>query len=258
METHSTRRPLELLINTITLLPLLTLLSVTESYAQQPVDDARPAATAPTTPAANQPTVYEVGDIYLPKSRVYVLVGKTGLGHEHGVVGQIKKGRIDLAAATNAGGLEFDMTTFVADTLAARKFVGLEGTTDASTQQQVNDNMHGPDVLAIGHFPTASFIIRQATKLDRPSQHDLPQYELTGDFWLHGVSRRIKIVAEAEEQTGWTHLRGGFTMLQSQFGITPFTKAFGAIGVADQLTIWGDLWIARQRLVAAQPTTPAR
>jgi hypothetical protein len=43
------------------------------------------------------------------------------------------------------------------------------------------------------------------------------------------------------------HLCGGFTMLQSQFGITTFTKASGAIGVADQLRVLGDVRIATQR-----------
>jgi len=41
-------------------------------------------------------------------------------------------------------------------------------------------------------------------------------------------------------------------MLQSQFGITPFSKAFGAVGVTDQLTIWGDLWISKQRQIASR------
>jgi hypothetical protein len=181
-------------------------------------------------------------------------VEKTGFGHEHGVVGKIKQGRINLAAAHDAGSLAFDMTSFAADTPEARKFVGLEGATDASTQQQVNANMIGPDVLDVARYPTASFKIKQIEQLPKPSQHGLPQYQLTGDFSLHGVSRPIQVVAEAEDQNGWTHLRGGFTILQSQFGITPFTKALGAVGVADQLSVWGDLWIAKQRQIASLPS----
>lgn len=202
--------------------------------------------------AATQVT-YEAGDIYLPTSRVYAFVGKTGFGHEHGVIGKIKQGRINMDVTRDAGAVEFDMSSFAADTPEARKFVGLEGTTDASTQQQVNANMHGTDVLDVARYPTASFKIKQIAKLPKPSQHGMTQYQLTGDFSLHGVSRPIQIVAEAEEQNGWTHLRGGFTVLQSEFGITPFTKAFGAVGVADQLSVWGDLWIAKQRQVASRP-----
>lgn len=221
--------------------------------------DAQTAGGAPNaaTAAANPQVVLEVGDVYLPGSRVYAFVGKTGLGHEHGVIGQIKRGHIDLAAPRDPGGLEFDMATFVADTPEARKFVRLPGETDASTQQQVNANMKGPDVLAVTRYPTSTFVIKQIAKLDKPSQRNLPQYQLNGDFTLHGVTKPIQVVAEAEEQSGWVHLRGGFTMLQTQFGITPFTKAFGAVGVADQVTIWGDLWIAKQRQVASRaPEAP--
>src|SRR6185503_19095830 len=74
-----------------------------------------PAVGVAAPPIAGQ-SVYEPGDVYLPYSRVYVFVGKTGLGHEHGVIGSIKQGRIDLSAARDAGGLLFDMTSFEADT----------------------------------------------------------------------------------------------------------------------------------------------
>jgi hypothetical protein len=39
------------------------------------------------------------------------------------------------------------------------------------------------------------------------------------------------------------HVRTQFAVLQSQFGITPFSKLLGTIGVADKLTIYGDAWI---------------
>lgn len=211
--------------------------------------------TVPGTKPATKQVAYEPGDVYLPNSRAYVFVSKTGFGHEHGVVGQIKQGRINLDATGDAGILVFDMASFTADTPEARKFVGLEGATDASTQQQVNANMRGADVLDIARNPTATFTIKQITKLPQASAHGMPQIKLAGDFTLHGVARPIQVIAELEDKNGWTHLRGGFTMLQSQFGIKPFTKAFGAIGVADQLSVWGDIWIAKQRQVAAIPTS---
>ncbi len=209
-------------------------------------------ATAPANTAAQ--VIYEAGDIYLPSSRVYVFVGKSGFGHEHGVVGKLKPGRINITAPREAGALEIDMKSFVADSPEARKFVGLEGQTDASTQQQVNANMLGADVLNIAQFPTARFVIHEIEKLPQPSKQGLVQYQLKGDFTLHGVTRPIQVNAEAEDQSGWLRLRGGFTMLQSQFGMVPFSKAFGAVGVTDQLTVWGDLWISKQRQVAAIPT----
>jgi len=210
-------------------------------------------SAAPATAPAQ--ITYEVGDVYLPNSRAYVFVSKTGFGHEHGVVGRIKQGRINLDAAGEAGILVFDMASFTADTPEGRKFVGLQETTDTSTQQQVTANMRGAAVLDVAQHPTATFTIKQVAKLPEASPHGMVQFKLAGDFALHGVTRPIQVVAEVEERNGWTHLRGGFTMLQSQFGITPFKKALGAVGVADQLSVWGDIWIAKQRQVAAAPTT---
>lgn len=212
------------------------------------------SSTAGAPSAEPVSAVYEEGDICLPSSRVYVFVGKTGLGHDHGVVGKVKSGRINLNTGRDAGGLDFDMSSFLADTPEARKFVRLEGQSDASTQRQVNANMLGADVLNVAQFPTARFVIREVARQPQLSQQGLAQYRLKGDFWLHGVTRPIEVVADADDQNGWTRLRGSFTMMQSQFGITPFTKAFGAVGVADQLTVWGDIWISKQRQAAPPPT----
>lgn len=103
------------------------------------------AAQAPAPP----------GGIDIATSRVYVFVGKTGLGHDHAVIGRLSAGHLRLDAPERAGQLVFDMTSFRADTAEARKALGLRGETDAKTQQQVNDNMLGPDVLDVARHPTA-------------------------------------------------------------------------------------------------------
>jgi polyisoprenoid-binding protein YceI len=212
---------------------------------------AQQAQQAPATAAAAAPQkVYETGEVYLPGSRVYTFVGKTGFGHEHAVIGQLKNGHIRLDAPRESGELVFDMTTFAADADVARQYLHLPGTTDASTQQQVNVNMLGTAVLDVARYPTATFTIHSITSLTQPSSRGLPQYQLAGDFTLHGATRPLSMSADAEQQGGWTHLRGQFTMLQSAFGITPFSKAFGAVGVCDQLTVYGDIWIAKDRQVA--------
>jgi polyisoprenoid-binding protein YceI len=116
--------------------------------------------------------------------------------------------------------------------------------------------MLGRAVLDVARFPTAEFKIASATRLEQKSRRGLDQYELAGDFTLHGVTRQIKIIADAEPKDGWVHLRGAFSILQSQFGIQPFTKAFGAIGVADKLTIYGDLWVAGPGQTAGRSGSP--
>ncbi len=174
-------------------------------------------------------------------SRVYIYVGKTGLGHNHGVEGRLKSGSLQLDGSDAGGELVFDMTSFDADTDAARRYVGLAGSTDASTKQQVNANMKGAAVLDVQRYPTAKFVVDGVKRTEKKSREGHPLYELSGKFTLHGQTRPLKLEASVEERSEGLRLRGKFSILQTQYGIRPYSKAFGAVGVADQLTIYGDI-----------------
>lgn len=163
--------------------------------------------------------------ISVQKSRVCIFVDKTGLGHQQGVEGRLKSGSLTLGAAEEAGELVFDINSFDADTDAARGYVGLTG----STRRQVNDNMKNTSILNAGQFPIATFAIKSATLLEKKSRTGAPLYELIGEFTLRGKTRPIKLEAEAEIKDNMTHVRGRFAILQTQYGITPFRKALGAV-----------------------------
>jgi polyisoprenoid-binding protein YceI len=195
---------------------------------------------APVRKAAAE--VAESGSIDLDRSRVYIFVGKKGrLGHEHAVVGRLKSGQITLGAPKEAGELVFDMTSFQADGAQARKYVGLEGETDAGTQQQVTDNMQSATVLDTKQFPTAKFVVASAQRVKGDQADGKPRYKLDGTFTLHGTARPLSVTDLVEEFEGETRLRGDFTILQTDYGIRPFSKAFGAVGVSNELKIWGDV-----------------
>ncbi len=191
--------------------------------------------------------VYKSGDINVEYSRVFVFVRKTGLGHDHAIEGKLVSGMLHVqntgAAIDAADTLVFDMTSFDADGDKARRYVGLEGSTDLSTRKQVNANMLGKDVLNVKAFPTATF---KPTSIQVVSSSKEGEAAVTigGEFTLHGATQPVKFNAIATNVNGWLHLHGQFNILQSKFGIKPFTKAFGAVGVADELTIYGDLFIA--------------
>lgn len=212
------------------------------------------AAPSPPAPAVANPLM--PGDVDLQQSRVYVFVGKTGLGHEHAVAGLLKSGVLHLGAVQDAGALEFDLTSFRADGDAARQYLGLNGAIDADTRQQVDANMLGPAVLNTARFGTAMLKIARAIPMKQSSRRGLPQYQLTGELQLHGVTRPITLVADAESQNGQVRLRGSCAFKQTAFGIRPFSKAFGAVGVADQLTVWGDIWIAQPGADAGGTSPP--
>ncbi len=187
------------------------------------------------------------GDVELDTSRVYVRVGKVGLGHVHGASCKLKSGTLHLSqpdATGSYGKLVFDMTSFEADSDASRKYVGLEGTTDEATRKQVNENLLGKEVLDVEKYPTATFEAKRITKLDRLSKRGLPAYKFEGDFTLHGTTKPLEFAADVEVIKGWNHLRGGFAILQSDYGIKPYSKMLGAVGVADRLLIYGDLIVA--------------
>lgn len=181
------------------------------------------------------------GSIDPQSSRVYVFVGKVGLGHEHAIVGAVKSGTVRLGAAENAGEIVIDVASFVADTAEARKYIRLAGTTSAATQKEVTANMLGEAVLDARKYPTATFIIHSSLPLPAQAGESQPHYRLEGELTLHGTTQRLTLDAETVEQPGYVRLRGAFAIRQTAYNIKPFSKAFGAIGVADELSIYGEL-----------------
>ncbi len=214
------------------------------------VAGAWPAGGQTTPPAATNATdkkqALQPGQIDPEKSRVYIHVSKKRLGHDHAIEGRIKSGSFNLksdkSTVKDAGQIEFDLGSFSADTDAARKHVELKGAIAESTREQVTETMLGSDVLDVEQFPQATFKIKSADL--RYGRGGDPFYTLQGDFTLHGKTREVSISTQSELQDGKVRrLRGDFTILQSDFGITPYKAALGAVGVADQLKIWGDIWI---------------
>jgi hypothetical protein len=186
------------------------------------------------------------GNVILERSAVFILVGKTGLGHEHGVIGRLQAGQVSLGRNKDAGQLIFNMATFDADSSEARQYVGLKGETNESTRKQVNANMLGKDVLNVAKFPTAALTIDSALPLAPAPGASGTRYELSGSFTLQGVTKPLKLTCEATPQKDGLRLTTGFVVRQSDFGIKPYSAALGTVGVADELKIWGDLLLTAE------------
>ncbi|OHB74977.1 MAG: hypothetical protein A2W31_11930 [Planctomycetes bacterium RBG_16_64_10] len=197
----------------------------------------------------------ERAQIDTQSSRVYVFVDKTGLGHQHAVLGRIKSGAIALGATDKAGQIVFDMARFDADSDEARRSLGLRGSTDSSTRRKVNTNMFGAEVLDVRRYPTAIFDIHSAQPLPDKSSTGHTQYRLSGTLTLHGVPRPFEVDAEAIEQDQHVRLRGAFYLWQTHFSITPISMAFGTIGVGDRLTVHGEIVLTNSHQTAAKTGT---
>lgn len=198
----------------------------------------------PAAPASQK--VWRPGEVHSGNTRIYVHVFKTGMGHEHAVAGLVKEGEIHLGAVQNAGYVVADLASFAADVPYARKLLGLAGESDADTQKKVNANMHGADVLDVARFPTAMGKIDSARLLPERTREGALQYLLDGSLTFHGVTKKMSVVVEAAEQNGWIRLRGHVSLKQTDFGIRPFTAMMGALGVADQVEIYGEGYIVKE------------
>ncbi len=183
-------------------------------------------------------------DVQIDSSRIYVFADKTGLGHQHAVEAKLLTSRLVLGAEKDAGKLVFDMQSFDADTDAARKRLGLKGSTDEATRRAVNENMRSSAVLDVAKYPAATYEVVSSKATGEISPSGLPTYRLEGNFTLHGVTQPQAITVQVDKVRGWLHIRGGFAILQTSFGIKPYSKALGAIGVADELKIYGELFVA--------------
>ena len=216
-----------------------------------------------TSPASNaqvdkaSTAQVQPAEVQTEASRVYVFVEKTGLGHQHGVEARLLKSSLALGASEDAGKLVFDMRSFDADTAVARKYVGLTGTTDENTRSAVNENMKGSAVLDVGRYPTATLDVTSAKATGQTSAKGLPVYQIHGLFTLHGTQRPLSFMVEVEQARGWLHIKGAFSIKQTEYGIKPYSKALGAVGVADELRIYGDLFVAPTQHVA-MPSIPTR
>jgi len=224
-----------------------SLVVVTVSFA---FDEARAQSEKSAIPAS---ATRREAD--LTNSRVYIKVlSSTRLGHDHGVAGQLESGWVKPG---DGGTLVFAMRTFVTDTPDARKYVGLTAPIKAADQKKSSSNMVGPEVLDVKRYPRATFEIKTFDAAEGQTTGAPGVYDLAGTFTLHGVSRPLNLKARLEATTdpSVSRLRGSFSILQSQFGITPYSALGGLVGVEDKLDIHGE-FVFRTPEVQAASSAP--
>jgi polyisoprenoid-binding protein YceI len=194
-----------------------------------------PKPTAPAAPALK---------VDPGASRIYVKVGAEGYGHVHGVLGRLVSGTVGLAPG-NAGELVLDLTTFVVDATEARQAFGMFKPVAPSDQQKITATMLGSEVLDVARYPRAVLAITAVVPLDGQPVGSLGRYRLKGKFTLHGVTRRLHITAKVEpaDRPNTVRMRGEFAILQSDYGMKPYSALAGMVRVADRLEIRGDLML---------------
>jgi polyisoprenoid-binding protein YceI len=166
------------------------------------------------------------------QSRLTVEVGKAGVfgfaGHEHQVVAGVFRGTATFDPE-RLGQSSVDLT-FEAGALR----VTGKGEPPGDVPQ-VQATMVSPTCLDVGRFPAIRFVSRSvaAAGAAGPNGGDLA---LRGELTLHGVTRPLTLRVHLDVAGPALEATGATTLKQTDFGITPISKA-GVVKVKDELTL---------------------
>lgn len=179
--------------------------------------------------------LYEVNPRH---SLVNILVYRAGplarLGHNHVMTVRQLAGRAWLHPDVTKSGfsLSFPVAALVVDDPEARRAAGDEFPPEipAADREGTRMNMLRPEVLDGGRHPEVRL---QSVRGDGPS----PAARLMVRITLKGVSRDVPVTASVAVSGTSLTATGEFDLLQSDFGIQPFSVGLGALQVQDRLRV---------------------
>lgn len=219
------------------LLLAVLLLAGCRSLPPVPVPTSTPTSTPP--PAAIHPAPGAIAYTVNPAaSELRVLVYRAGalasFGHNHVLLNRQVRGTIywHTKPAQTRFSLQVPVAAFTVDEPAARAEEGddFASQPDAEAITGTRTNLLGPAVLDAAHYPLIEI---RSMVIQGPAW----QADVTAAITLHGITRQITVpVAVFKQATGLTVI-GSFALLQSDFGITPFSILGGAIQVQDEIKI---------------------
>lgn len=176
-------------------------------------------------------TVYRVDE---QASRVLARVDPAGpmarLGHSHVVGGRVVGGTLVVGDDGARADFRLRAADFGVDEPAWRRAHGLDPELDAEAIAGTRRNLLGPDVLDAGAHPTL----------------DVRTVDVAGPGWLPDVTLRVRWRGRVHEYTlpvtvrraaGRIEMAGRLDLHHSDFGLTPFSAAGGALRVSERITV---------------------
>jgi polyisoprenoid-binding protein YceI len=215
----------------------LVFLSLLLAACPRPVRPPAPAPTVPPTPAADTrgATVYEVDS---RNSQLAILVYRGGkfsrLGHNHVMTSHEVSGRVWLHPEFARSGFElsFPVAQLVVDDAEARRAAGSDFPPDIpqSDKDGTRKNMLKPELLDSERYPEVKL---RSAKIG--GTLEAPQ--LTAHITIKDASRDVEVPVKLAVEGAKLSASGEFDVLQTDFGIKPFSVALGALEVQDRLHI---------------------
>lgn len=195
---------------------------------------AKPAVTAgPSIPPGA--TVYMIdADRSSVTLRVYRAGRLARLGHNHVITSVTETGQVWSGGPPESSGFELQVAVadLVVDDPAARAAAGPDfpGEVPEAARDGTRNNMLRPEVLDGERYP---LILVRADSLGGTWE----QPTVTARVTLRDQMRSIEVPLAIERSPDAIVARGAFRVLQSDFGITPFSIGGGAIAVADAVEV---------------------
>lgn len=176
------------------------------------------------------------------RSRALVRVYRAGplarFGHDHLVASRDVHGYVHLASGGSRTDLYLPLATLEVDPPDLRAEAGLDGGLSARDARATRANMLRY-VLDAGRFP---YLLLHAQPIAREAHRAL----LAADITLHGQTRRLRLEVGLERpDAGSLEVVGEFALVQSDFGIAPFSALGGALRVADRVDVSFRLYATR-------------
>ncbi|MCE9667775.1 YceI family protein [Myxococcus stipitatus] len=181
------------------------------------------------TAQAAEPRVYH---LVANESSVRLHIGKSGMlktfGHEHEVVAPAFSGQVTLDEADLA-------RSHVSATFESRELRVLPDNEPAKDVPKVQETMLGPQVLDSGRYPDIRFTsTRCEARQTGPGTYEV---QLDGQLELHGTVRPVSLPLHVELSQDRLVARGGTTIRQTDYGITPVSAGGGSVKVKNEVPI---------------------
>jgi polyisoprenoid-binding protein YceI len=161
----------------------------------------------------------------------------SGFGHDHLVIAREFSGLVEFDEVDPTRfkiSVEVPANSIASDLPEIRRKYGL----DELSQKdwiEINKTMRSSRQLDIEKYPIVSF------SSDNLKRIEGARFEITGEFSLHGVTKLIAVPVTISVKNGILKLQGGFSFLQSDYNIKPFSAALGTVRNKDEALLKFDI-----------------
>jgi hypothetical protein len=226
---------------------MLTAVATLLTACPKPTRPTAPTPSIPSTPAKDlrEAVIYDVNP---RESTLHILVYRGGalarLGHNHVMTVRDLQGRIWSHATIAKSGFDisFPVAQMIVDDPDARRAAGSDFPPDVpdADREGTRKNMLRAEVLDAEHHPRIEL---KSVTVAGSAQHP----EVIARITIRNASRDVSLKPSVRLDGNRLMATGELDLLQSDFGIKPFSAALGALTVQDRLHVKFSVVAARRQ-----------